>query len=288
VFFGPAESAAVRRVVARDQIREAVAANASRTAVPGLIGPPLGGALFAASRALPFVADAVSYLISLACVCSLRTPLQERRSGADERHPVPELLDGFRWIMRHRLLRWLLGWFSGAGVVFNSLGLVIIVLARSHGASPGELGVMFAISAAGGVLGALATPRLLRFMQPYPLVTTFAWLSTTATFALLLLHSPYVIGLAGAAAFLLVPAVNALTFAVIADEAPDELQGRVTSAAIQVANLGAPLGPLLAGTLISITSTGHAIALYGCAMLLLAILASGSHRQLAHIDRDQT
>ena len=31
------------------------------------------------------------------------------------------------------------------GVVFNSIGLVSLVLAREHGASPRELGVMFAI-----------------------------------------------------------------------------------------------------------------------------------------------
>jgi MFS family permease len=43
VLFGPAEAAAVRRVVAPEQVRAAVAQNQSRSAIPGLIGPPLGG-----------------------------------------------------------------------------------------------------------------------------------------------------------------------------------------------------------------------------------------------------
>jgi predicted MFS family arabinose efflux permease len=280
VLFGPAESAAVRRVVARHQIREAVAANASRSAVPGLVGPPLGGVLLAAGRALPFVADAASYLVSLACVASLRSPLQDARPSAPPRHPLSQLLDGSRWIWRHRFLRWLLCWFIGAGVVFNSLGLVTLVLARSRGASPRELGVGFAITAAGGVLGALATPRILRHVDPYPLVATFASLATVAIFALLVLHSPYAIGAAGAVAFLLVPSVNALALAVVADEAPDELQGRVTSAGIQLANLGAPIGPVLAGVLISAFGAAHAIGVYGCAMLVLTVVASAARPQL--------
>jgi MFS family permease len=72
--FGPAESAAVRRVVAPEQRREAVALNQSRVQLPSLVGPPLGGVLLSLSRALPFVADAVSYLVSLIAVLFVRTP----------------------------------------------------------------------------------------------------------------------------------------------------------------------------------------------------------------------
>jgi predicted MFS family arabinose efflux permease len=282
VLFGPAESAAVRRVVESSQIREAVATNASRSAVPGLVGPPLGGVLLAAGRSLPFVADAVSYLLSLACVSSVRSSLQDPRPGAGGRHALTEVLDGVRWIRQHRFLRWLLGWFTGAGVVFGSLGLVILVLARNRGATPRELGAMFAITASGGLLGALATPRILRRMSPYALVSVFAWLATGATFALVVLHSPYAIGAAGAAAFLLAPAVNALAFAVIAEEAPDALQGRVTSAGIQLANLGAPVGPLLAGSLIAALGAVHTIGLFAGAMLALAVTASVSPGRLSH------
>ena len=52
VLFGPAEAAAVRRVVGAERAREAIAANASRSAVPGVLGPPLGGVLLGAGRAL--------------------------------------------------------------------------------------------------------------------------------------------------------------------------------------------------------------------------------------------
>ena len=274
VLFGPAEAAAVRRVVAPEQRREAVAQNQSRTAIPGLVGPPLGGVLLTAGRALPFAADAVSYLVSLVCVASVRAPLGDGRRS--EAHPLADVFTGLRWIWAQRFLRTLLLWFVGVGVVFNSLGLVVLVLARDRGASAAQLGVAFALTAAGGVVGALATPYLLRRLRPVTLVVSSAWISTATAFLLLAADSPYVIGALGGVAFLLVPAVNAIAFAAIAEGAPDELQGRVTSAGIQLASLGAPVGPLLAGVLLGALGPSRAIVVYGCALIVLALIASFS------------
>src|SRR4051812_17484001 len=273
VLFGPAEAAAVRRVVAPEQVRDAVAQNQSRSAIPGLVGPPLGGALLGAGRALPIVADAVSYLVSLACVLSVRAPLGGGRKETD-RKPLADVFTGLRWIWAQRFLRTLLLWFVGVGVVFSSIGLVVLVLARDRGASAGELGFAFAITAAGGVIGALITPPVLRRFRPASVVVTFAWVSTATAFLLLAADSPYAIGALGGIAFLFAPAVNAIAFAAIAEGAPDELQGRVTSAGIQIANLGAPVGPLLAGLLLGALGASRAIVVYGCALLVLAVVAS--------------
>ena len=274
VLFGPAEAAAVRRVVAPEQVREAVAQNQSRSAIPGLLGPPLGGALLGAGRALPFVADAVSYLVSLVCIASVRAPLGGGERGPGEGRPLADVFTGLRWIWAQRFLRTLLLWFVGVSAVFSSIGLVVLVLARDRGASAGELGVAFAITSAGGVIGALLTPSLLRRVRPVSLVLSFAWISTATAFLLLAADSPYVIGALGGIAFLLGPAVNAIAFAAIAEGAPDELQGRVTSAGIQLASLGAPVGPLLAGVLLGALGPSRAIVVYGCALLALAIVAS--------------
>ena len=274
VLFGPAEAAAVRRVVAPEQRREAVAQNQSRTAIPGLVGPPLGGVLLTAGRALPFAADAVSYLVSLVCVASVRAPLGAGRRS--EEHPLADVFTGLRWIWAQRFLRTLLLWFVGVGVVFNSLGLVVLVLARDRGASAAQLGVAFALTAAGGVVGALATPYLLRRLRPVTLVVSSAWISTATAFLLLAADSPYAIGALGGVAFLLVPAVKGIAFAAIAEGAPDELQGRVTSAGIQLASLGAPVGPLLAGVLLGALGPSRAIVVYGCALIVLALIASFS------------
>jgi predicted MFS family arabinose efflux permease len=276
VLFGPAEAAAVRRVVAPEQVRDAVAQNQSRTAIPGLFGPPLGGVLLTVGRALPFVADAVSYLVSLVCVASVRAPLGGGGPTKSVRKPLADVFTGLRWIWAQRFLRTLLLWFVGVGVVFSSIGLVVLVLARDRGASAGELGLAFAITAAGGVIGALITPAVLRRFRPARIVVTFAWVSTATTFLLLAADSPYVIGALGGIAFLFAPPVNAIAFAAIAEGAPDELQGRVTSAGIQISSLGAPVGPLVAGVLLGALGAARAIVVYGCALFVLAVIASVS------------
>jgi len=271
--FGPSESAAVRLVVGPDQRREAVARNASRGQLPSVFGPPLGGVLLSAGRALPFLADALSYLASLVAILTVRTPLRER--GGDGPAAVTGgIFEGIRWIWRHPFLRALVVWMSLETLVFGGIGLVIIVLARDAGASARELGVLFAITGAGSVAGALATPRLLRAVAPWTLVVGFSWIFTIATALLLAVHSPYPIGLIGATVFFLVPSLGALLLGSIADEAPDRLQGRAVAGALQVAMLAAPVAPLCAGVLAGSLGPRRTILVYAAFLLLLALGAS--------------
>ena len=55
VFSYVAERGALRQLVAREQLGEAVARNESRTFAANMAGPPLGGLLFGLGRAIPFL-----------------------------------------------------------------------------------------------------------------------------------------------------------------------------------------------------------------------------------------
>jgi MFS family permease len=269
--FGPAESAAVRRVVAPEQRREAVALNTSRAQLPGLIGPPLGGALLSASRALPFVADAISYVVSLLAVLLIRTPLRDPPSEHDDTRSI---FEGIRWLWRRPFLRALLVWMGLGTLAFGGIGLVILVLARNRGASSIELGVMFSIMAIGSVAGALATPRLITRFSGRTLVVALAWTLAAAMLLLLPAHSAYLIGLLGAVANFLVPAVGAVLFSTIATDAPDHLQGRTTAGAIQISSMPAPLAPLAAGLLLGAVGARHTVMVYGAFLVAIAVVAS--------------
>ncbi|MFL5955371.1 MAG: MFS transporter [Gaiellaceae bacterium] len=272
--FGPAESAAVRRVVAPEQRREAVARNQSRQQIPGVIGPPLGGVLLSASRALPFAADAISYLSSLVAILFVRTPLRD--PVIEEHEEMRGIFDGIRWLWARPFLRALLCWMSAGTIAFGGIGLVILVYARHEGASSSQLGLMFAITAAGSVAGALATPRLMRSLSPRVIVTGALWAVALAMSLLLAVRSPYLVGLLGAFSVFFVPALGSLLFAAIAAEAPDSLQGRTTAGAIQISNLPAPIAPLLAGVLLGGLGVRHTVLLYAVFLLLLAAGATVS------------
>ncbi len=64
VFYNLAEVAALPRVVARPQLPQASVINQAGFTAAGIAGPALGTALYQVSRALPFAADALSYVFS--------------------------------------------------------------------------------------------------------------------------------------------------------------------------------------------------------------------------------
>src|ERR1700761_7075949 len=58
------ERGVLRRLVPPDQLSTAVAQNESVFYASSILGPPVGGLLFAIARAVPFLADSVSYSFS--------------------------------------------------------------------------------------------------------------------------------------------------------------------------------------------------------------------------------
>jgi hypothetical protein len=133
---------------------------------------------------------------------------------------------------------------------------------------------MFAITSGGGVLGALATPWLLRHASPRVLMLAFGWVGAAATLALHEVQSPYGIGALGAAAFFLSPSLSGFLFAAIAEQCPDKLLGRANSAAIQLASLASPVGPLIAGALLGLFGAPATVLIYAGWLVVLAVAAT--------------
>src|SRR5204863_6959072 len=122
----------------------------------------------------------------------------------------------------------------------------------------------------------VAAPAIVRRLPPRLVILTFGWLACGATFLLLPVRSPYVLGALGAVAFVLLPSVNAIAFGSVSEQAPESMQGRATSAAIQIAMLAAPIGPFVAGVLLGRLGTSTTLLVYGCALAALAAIASMS------------
>ena len=72
VLFDPSAAAALPVIVPSEQLESAWAATEGRQYAAALGGPALGGVLFAIGRAVPFLSDAFSYLISVVTVFGLR------------------------------------------------------------------------------------------------------------------------------------------------------------------------------------------------------------------------
>jgi MFS family permease len=101
-FSGPALNALAPQLVPPDVLPRAIAINAIGTRAGSILGPALGGYLYAASPALPYVASVVLFSVSLTCLVLLRPlpPVTLDRS----RNPWRQMLDGLDYVRNNRLL----------------------------------------------------------------------------------------------------------------------------------------------------------------------------------------
>jgi MFS family permease len=267
------ERGVLRRLVAPEQLSAAVAQNESAFYASSILGPPLGGLLFAIARALPFLADAVSYAFSATATLLTRAKFQPERS---ERRGslVAEFTSGLRWLWRQPLLRTcsLLG--AASNPTYRALYLLLVVLAKRHGASSGLVGVMFAMIAAGGLIGGLfAGSRFAAAISVRAAVRLDTW--TCALLMPLLLIAQGTLFTALLVALIEVPAplVNSSVEGLRGTLAPERMQGRVHAAAGTLSQSLGWAGPLVIGVALEHFSSDASILLL-CGWSLLAALAA--------------
>jgi predicted MFS family arabinose efflux permease len=278
--FGLTEQGALPLVVHPSQVPEAIARNEARREGAVLAGPPLGGVLYGIGRALPFVADAVSYLACAVGLLALRTPLQEPRE-ASGRHPLTEIAEGVRWLWGMAFIRASAFGVAGANFIWGGVSIVLIVRAKEHGASPATVGLIFSLLGAGGLLGALAAPQLTRRLSIPVIVIGAFWVEAIMIAALAATREPLVLGVIVACAVFPGPAWNATVVAARLTLTPDRLRGRVNSAARLLSGSMIPLGALSAGLLVGATGTTTTLLLFGAwqAAVAAASMAARSLRE---------
>lgn len=249
IFFGLAETACLRRVVATEQLSMAVAQNQATEAASSLVGPPLGGVLFSVARSLPFVADALSYGVSVISIFFIRTRFSAERTTP--RQPMlTEIKEGVVWLWRQPMVRFLMWLNGGVNLIYGGYTLLLISLAQRQGASSTAIGVMFAITGTGTIIGSLASPWLQRRFTIGQLMIGLMWIFA-ATWPPFVLAPNFIwLGVVNAVGFLFVPVYIATHFTYRIMLIPDALQGRVNSAFRLVTFASQSLGFVLTGLLI--------------------------------------
>jgi MFS family permease len=284
VFFNIAEVGALRSVVPGRQLPAAAAAEQARFSTMIIVAPPLGGSLFGVWRALPFLADAVSYVFSLASLLAMRTPFQEERQH--EQVPLrTQIAEGFRWLWGHRFLRTCALLFTWVNVVFEGTFLVMIVEGRRQGLSGAQIGALIAVVGVFSLAGSLASPRLQRRLSMRTFIVVSFWLQLFIA-AYVLKPSIYVLVVGSLPAAFLGPSVAAVVIGYRVAVVPDRLTGRVNSVARTIALCGLPLGPLLAGLLLGSFSARTTIAVFASFLFVLCVFTtlSSSIRNAPSLD----
>lgn len=272
VFFEIAERAAIPQIVHDQQLPAAIAQNQVRNYGAWLGGPPLGGVLFAAGRAIPFVVDAVSYVVSFVALLFIKTPFQQTRSTAPGRLRK-EIVEGVLWLWRQPFLRTTSLLVTGSDMVLNALFLTIIVVAREGGASSPEIGVMVALLGVGGLAGAFVAPRLARRLSVRAVVGTTMGVEAALVPLLIVVREPLAMGLLLGLMMALHPLWDVSVGGYQLRVTPDRLQGR-TQSVYRLLALGAiPLALVLVGSLLETIGATATIVAAACTMSVVALVA---------------
>ncbi|MCC6628743.1 MAG: MFS transporter [Chloroflexi bacterium] len=274
--FNIAEVSSLPRVVPKQQLPAAVARTQASAASIEMIGPAAGGALYGLGVALPFLIDAVSFLASAVALRAIRAPLQGATSDATVRLGAlwAEIRQGVGWLWRQPALRALALLTSGLNLFSFGYTLVIIVLAQGMGATPAQIGLLFASGGAGGIVGALlAAPLQRRFPAGRILVVAaWAWALTWPLYALA--PDLLTLGLANAVGFIVVPIYFGTQYSYRLSLIPDALQGRVNSVFRLLSYGVQPAGLALAGALLAAVGPVATVWIVTAPQVALALVAT--------------
>ena len=277
VFFSLAQRAALPMLVHPSQRSVAVSQNEARQNAAQLAGPALGGALFGLSWAAPFAADALSYLASLVTLPFIKAPMQAAPGPSHaraSRRLRAELAEGLAWTWREPFLRYSAFFAASVNILLQVLTLGLIVLARHDGASPALIGLIVGCMGAGGLVGAFAAPWIQRRIPAGLAITSVMWIWTVLLALIVVVRVPLwlcpivtVFGFAG-------PAWNVSVQTYRMQITPNELLGRTSSVAVQIAWGVIPLGSLLAGFLLQVLSPSAAMTVVAAGMGVTAVAAT--------------
>ena len=245
VIYSLASIACLPRIVPKRQLPQAYAWGAADEGAMSLVGPPLGGALYALGRGLPFLADAISYIVSVVALLFIHTPLQGERTTP--REPMTrEIRAGLAWLWRQPTIR-MLAILSGLiNVVAPEASALLVAIIRRY--------------------------------VPFRIVTVVScWLYAIC-------WGCYIFGVGNLVALAVVSTLFAVTdpiyditqFSYRMALIPDELQGRVNSVYRMIARATPPLGLALAGILLQRFGGLPTIALLAVFPLGMALLATTS------------
>jgi MFS family permease len=267
--YSAAQSGAQRAVVPMHQLPAAVATVTGREAAISLAAPPLGGALFGLSRALPFVVHAATYVFSTIALLAIRTPFQEDREH--DRSPLrSRVAEGFRFLWDHPFLRTCAFLFGLLNFIVPGLLLAIVVIGTEEGLSGGELGLL--LSAFGGciLVGAFLSPLVRRLLPVRGVLLLELW-TYLGCGLFLVWPNVYVLTASILPTALAIPSTDSVVHGYRLAMTPDRLLGRVASVWSTIALMIAPLGPLVAGVLLDVASERAAIAVFLAVALVLAV-----------------
>lgn len=254
VLFDVSAQSIVPSIVGRDRLEEANGRLfATEIGANEFVGPPLGGALFAAARALPFASSAVAFGAAGLLVARLRGSFVPVRAASPTTVRA-DIREGVTWLVKHRLIRTMAIMVGVSNMMFSATFSIFVLFALERlGVSEVGFGLLMASIALGSVLGSLIAHRIANLLGLTVALIGSVHVMGLGLFGVGLTRSiPIIVALfigMGVANM----TWNVITVSLRQSLIPDRLLGRVNSVYRLLAwgtmPIGAGIGGLLASTL---------------------------------------
>ena len=264
-FGGPAFQSMIPSLVPRSTLPNAIALNSIQFNLAQMIGPLIGGAVLVSFGMMAcFGINGLSFLAVIVVLALMHLPLQP----TDTRQRIMvELKGGLSYVRNNGALFAL----TILAMATTSLGLPIRAFLPVFAEDAEHLSRMMTSLGGGAVVGALTIAWLGQFqhMGRTLLIVQIAFASLVVTFAALPVSTfTYVIlFLIGATLLMIFSLTNSLVQLTV----PNELRGRVLSIYLVAFRGGMPLGSLVSGYFISLSSAPPVVALNGVLLALVAV-----------------
>jgi MFS family permease len=269
-------------LVPRALFPRAAAWSASATQTAQILGPALGGLLYALGPQAAYGTAAVLLLVGCTAAAAIRAP---RRIPGAERPGLAGLLSGFRFVLRHRIVLGAISLDLFAVLLGGAVALMPIFARDILGTGPAGLGMLRAAPA----IGALATsvwlanrplrapvgPRMFAALGAFGLATVVFALSGN------LLLSCLALAVVGAADVVSVVVRSSL----VQLRTPDEMRGRVSAVNSLFVGASNQLGDFRAGSVAALLGAVPAAVLGGVGTLVVAALWMKLFPELRRLER---
>lgn len=215
------------------------------------VGPPLGGFLFAAMAALPFVVDATSFALSALLIFLIAGTFTSPRDKAlPQTRLRSEIAEGVRWLWGHRLLRSMAAYVGLMNLMSTACFSIFVLFAvQILDLTEAGFGLLLSSMAIGSLFGGLTSSRVAKRIGGGRTIFLGLVLAGVSYLLMGASSNPFVVAAGAALLGWPITSWNVITVSMRQRIIPDRLLGRVNSVYRLLAWGTMPIGALVGGLL---------------------------------------
>ncbi|MFA1820352.1 MFS transporter [Virgibacillus oceani] len=246
---GNAHHSVLPQIVTKEQLTSANARLSFVSTLIQTVGPGLAGSLlmvFTYSSILTIYA--ICLLILFLCIQFVQLPAEAKTGTKEEHNFKREMKEGLEELFQNKTL--LTPTITILFINFTSslvIGVLVFYVTDQLQATESQIGLMFSISAIGGLVGALVISRIRKRFGRGVIFTSCLFIDVAAMTTLIFAPTWWLIGLSLAVRTFSTILSNIVYFTIRQEFTPNHLQGRVAGTSSMFMKLTLPFGLFIAG-----------------------------------------